>query len=136
MKDSYRTEAAKKLLAEIEEWSARTGTPETTVGHVLFRHPGFAGLIRKRLTVSRQKEAQAREFLEQYPDGYSGTLPQTHIGSTEAIRRRCMEKPRNGPVDRVAMTEQEIAIRRVDRDPCVRCGTRGDVWCKHKRGWQ
>lgn len=27
----------------------------------------------------------------------------------------------------------DIAQRRVDRDPCTYCGTRGDIGCKHRR---
>lgn len=32
-----------------------------------------------------------------------------------------------------AIPGDEIMARRVDRDPCQRCGTRGDLVCGHRR---
>jgi hypothetical protein len=123
-----RTEAAKRLLARIELWCDRTGTPESTIGHALFGAPGFVGLMRKRLTVSGDKEQSVRDFFEEYPDGFHGELP--------ALFPNGM-KPRRAAVEqmRCKLTDEEIAARRLDRDACPRCGVRADIGCKHQRAF-
>jgi hypothetical protein len=73
-----RGDDARQLLTEVEDWCGRTSTPEGTVGHALFLHPGFVGLLRKRLTLSVEKEIAVREFIYwNHPDGYRGPLPLT-----------------------------------------------------------
>lgn len=64
-----RTDAARRLLADVDAWCARTATAETKIGVILFRHAGFVGLLRKRLTVTEEKEGAVREFFEAHPDG-------------------------------------------------------------------
>lgn len=75
MNDYNRTDAATKLLADVEGWCRKTGSVETLVGRVLFRHPGFVGLLRKRLTATLEKEKIVRAFLADNPEGWNGKLP-------------------------------------------------------------
>jgi hypothetical protein len=110
-----RTDAAREVLTEIDAWCARTGTREGTIGHVLFLHPGFVGLLRKRLTISVEKEAAVRAFLRDHPHGYAGDLPPTHGNGTKPVRV--------GPSVR-GLSEVEISARRVYREACPRCGVR------------
>lgn len=132
---SNRTAEAIQLLAEIEAWSARTGTRENAIGHVLFLHPGFVGLLRLRLTVSVEKELAVRRFIyHDHPDGFRGELPITHGNGTRP--RSAGPSLSRGQVRGAAtanLTDSEIAGRRLDRDPCPRCGVRGDVGCNHSR---
>lgn len=39
--------------------------------------------------------------------------------------------PNRKPGKALPIPGDEIAARRVFRDPCVRCGVRGDIGCKH-----
>jgi hypothetical protein len=123
-----RTDAATAMLAEIEAWCARTATPEGTIGHVLFFHPGFVGLLRKRLTLSEEKEIAVRAFLyHDHPNGYRGELPKTHANGTRPVKRlskpgRCKCAP-----------DDKFLPPKVDRDPCPRCGVRHDIGCNHSR---
>jgi hypothetical protein len=117
-----RTAEAAVLLQEIVDWCARTDTPETSIGHVLFLHPGFVGLMRLRLTVSEDKEAAVRQFMADHPNGWRGDLPVTHGNGT---------KPRREKVPATRLTDEEIVSRRVDRSACPHCGVRSDVGCKH-----
>lgn len=115
MAGSNRTEVASALLAEIESWSARTGTKETVIGHALRRHPGLVALMRKRLQVSPEMEVLVRQFMEAWPKGYSGELPQTHVGYSRAAidRRRKREYTAPEPVPGFAQPAypSKIAVR-------------------------
>lgn len=89
MGERNRTGAAARLLTEIESWCVRTGTQESLIGRVLFRHPGFVPLLRKRLTVSPEKEAQVRAFLTANPDGWDGVAPKCHgFGVTRPSKKQ------------------------------------------------
>lgn len=127
---SYRTQAARTLLAEIEEYCARTNIRETVIGHALFRHPGFVGLLRLRLQLSEEKERIVRGFMGRWPNGYHGELPNSHIRFPPKSREERGPRPENVGS---RLSEAEIAARRVDRDACPRCGVRGDIGCAHYR---
>lgn len=92
MGDHNRIEAGKALLSSIEEWCRRTRTRETHVGQILFRHPGFVGLLRKRFLVTLEKEAAVLDFLAEHPGGVKRIpLPNPHLrvpkGAPAAQRR-------------------------------------------------
>jgi hypothetical protein len=131
--ETNRTDAARSLLADLKQWCMDTETPETSVGHVLFFHPGFVGLLRKRLQVTPEKEAAAREFMADNPDGWRGPLPEAAVFGSFGPAAN----PRRGRSikrQKTAIREAERAeIPRVDRDPCPRCGTRRDIGCNHSR---
>lgn len=121
-----RTEAASRLLDEIETWCARTKTRETLIGRLLFRHPGFAGLLRLRLTVTEEKEAAVRAFLECNPDGHDGDLPKCHgFGVSRPLRSAKIRLAR-GPAP--VISSPRALVR---RDPCPQCGVRGEIGCRH-----
>jgi hypothetical protein len=67
-----RLDAGRALLAEIEAWCERTGTYEGRLGQALFGAGGYVPLLRKRLTVSPEKEDAVRGFLTAFPDGIEG----------------------------------------------------------------
>lgn len=128
VRTSNRTPEATALLADIEEWCRKTGTAETAIGHKLFLHPGFVGLLRKRLTVSPEKEEAVRNFLTEHPFGWSGTLPLTHANGTRPVYRASSPRARQ----RIAEEPHLTPVQIVDRTPCPRCGIRSDVGCKHQ----
>jgi hypothetical protein len=131
-----RTTAAMSLLREIGDWCARTKTPETSIGRVLFLHPGFVGLMRKRLTLSEDKEIAVRQFIYwEYPDGWRGELPVTHANGTRPlVQAKTSYKQQQGAHEyKILLTDGELLARRVDRDPCQRCGVRHDIGCHHSR---
>lgn len=134
-----RTAEARQLLTEIEAWCARTDTREGSVGHVLFLHPGFVGLLRLRLTVSVEKEIAVREFIyATHPDGYRGVLPLTHANGTRPVKKPSADKRakiclERGALPTAKMSQEQIAARRVHRDPCQHCGARGDFDCGHSK---
>lgn len=126
-----RTAEAQALLADIEGWCARTGTPETALGHALFLHPGFVGLLRKRLTLTVDKEIAVRAFIfHDHVDGYRGPLEKTHANGSRPVQRGEMAKLTDGVPARMSSPP---AFLTVDRDPCPRCGVRGDFGCSHNR---
>lgn len=132
-----RTEAATSLLRDVEAWCASTGTAETAIGHLLFLHPGFIGLLRKRLTVTEEKESEVRAFMATHPAGWAGMLPLTHANGTRPVERASSPAARRRIVEaqrRLAAKEAADAAPRVYRDPCPRCGVRGDIGCGHSRG--
>lgn len=120
MRDYNRTDAAQRLAEDVTEWCAATATPPNSVGHVLFLHPGFVALLRKRLTVTPEKEEAVRAFMAAHPAGWRGKLPQTHLNWDKARIRR------------VERTSGALPPT-VDRDPCQRCGVRHDIGCHHTR---
>ena len=131
-----RNDAARALLGEIEAWCARTETPEGSIGHLLFLHPGFVGLLRKRLTVSEEKEETVRAFLAAHPMGWRGVLPLTHANGTRPVYRASSPAGRQRATEaatRQATKEAAEAMPRVHRDPCPRCGVRADIGCEHAR---
>jgi hypothetical protein len=130
-----RGDDARQLLTEVEDWCGRTSTPEGTVGHALFLHPGFVGLLRKRLTLSVEKEIAVREFIYwNHPDGYRGPLPLTHGNGTKPAQHSAEIRRVRGPLPGAKLSDVEIAARRVERDGCPRCGVRADVGCRHTAG--
>lgn len=130
-----RNDEARRLLTEIENWCERTDTPEGTVGHALFLHPGFVGLLRRRLTVTVEKEIAVREFIYcSHPDGYRGPLPLTHGNGTKPTHGSSEIRALRGPCPQTSLSDAQIAARRVERDSCPRCGVRADVGCRHLRG--
>lgn len=118
-----RTAEAKALLADIEAWCTKSQTAETAIGHRLFLHPGFVGLLRKRMTVSPEKEQAVREFMTEHPFGWRGELPITHANGTRPVKRPSKGRP-------LPVTSPDI--QPVHRDPCPMCGTRGDIGCRHR----
>jgi hypothetical protein len=126
-KQPARPEAATAMLKEIESYCKRTKTPEQTIGHALFRHPGFVGLLRLRLMLSVEKEAAVRQFMRAWPNGYHGDLPHMFTKAP---------KPKVHPVrhtEAAKLTDEEIRARQTNRDPCQRCGCRGDIGCGHSK---
>lgn len=108
MGEHNRLDAGRALLGEIDAWCKRTESAETLVGRVLFRHGGFVGLLRKRLTVSPEKEAAVRAFLATNPEGWDGQPPKcSGFGVTRPLRsskvRLC-----KGPV---ALTRGQTVVR-------------------------
>lgn len=108
-----RTAEAEALLAHIVAWCTRTGAPETQVGSILFRHPGFVGLLRKRLIVTADTERKVMEFLALHPDGYTSpplsmknafsSLPPMHI------LQGCNQNHRELPFEQMVRIREEIS---------------------------
>jgi hypothetical protein len=107
--------AGKALLADIDAWTLRTGTPEGKIGGVLFRHPGFVGLLRKRLIVTPESEKAVRDFLAQYPMGASHVeAPNPH-----------MKTPKLSP-----QLAQRRLVASVGRG-CPKCGATDGRRCRY-----
>lgn len=137
MIEKNRTQDATVLLAEIEAWCARTATPETSVGHKLFLHPGFVGLLRLRLTLTEEKEAIVRTFMNDHPDGWHGILPTTHANGTQPVGRASSPSRRKAEGEKQKQHKASGEVRTVSGirsagEPCWRCDVRADVGCKHR----
>lgn len=59
----------------------------------------------------------------------------------EEVRSACERRHAARMLSSIGLAELEIAQRPrpggpvlVNRDPCPRCGTRGDIGCKHRQG--
>lgn len=74
--------------------------------------------------------------------GTAGMLPSPHWRVRRGQRLQTHERPRHGEVGpaqrrsgepRPKLTAAEIRARVVSRDPCPRCGVRGDIGCPHRR---
>lgn len=63
-----RTDAGAELLGQIEGWSGDERWIESQLGNLLFRHPGYVPLLRKRLTVTIEKERLVKGFMAAFPD--------------------------------------------------------------------
>lgn len=100
--------AAAALLGDIAIYCARVGIKETLLGRLIFRHGGFVGMVRKRMTVSPEAEAKVRQFMTDHPDGVEALpVPAQNLKprlSTREAQRRLAEAC--GP------------------DPCPACGHR------------
>lgn len=149
MTEYNRTAAAQALLDEVESYCLRTATPEGSIGHALFLHPGFVGLLRKRLTVSVEKEIAVRAFIyNDHPEGYRGPLPKTHSNGTQPVATRASSPAARRKEDEELMSQprpiSEAPRRGLIRNanvggtmqdssaPCFYCGVRADVGCKHR----
>jgi hypothetical protein len=106
--------AGRALLVDIDAWTLRTGTPETKIGAVLFRHPGFVGLLRKRLIVTPESEKAVRDFLAQYPMGAS------HVAAPSMF----LKIPKPSP----ALAQRRLLA---SVDPCSMCGDTGTTACSY-----
>lgn len=71
-----RTEAGAALLAEIERWSCRDRQSQSALGAILFRHPGYVPLLRKRLTVTIEREAMVRDYMAAFGPGQLSCEPE------------------------------------------------------------
>jgi hypothetical protein len=83
----HRTDAALGLLNDVERYCARTRTPEQSIGHVLFRHPGFVGLLRLRLQLTEEKEAASSRICSLNGRGGMG-VTLASLASVRMISRR------------------------------------------------
>lgn len=63
-----RIEQGRELLGQVEGWSGDRRWIESRLGDLLFRHPGYVPLLRKRLTVTPRSEAVVKAFIEAFPD--------------------------------------------------------------------
>jgi hypothetical protein len=107
--------AGRALLADIDAWCLRTGTPEGKIGGILFRHPGFVGLLRKRLIVTVESERAVRDFLAAYPMGAN------HIDAPNPH----MKFPKPSP-----QTAQRRLLASVGPG-CPKCGASGRIRCAY-----
>lgn len=74
------------LLARIEAYCAATGTKETVIGRLLFRHDGFVALLRLRGTLSGGKRIAVEQLLAEHPRGLEGVeLPDQRL--KEPVRK-------------------------------------------------
>lgn len=111
--DRNRTAEARALLADIDAWCARTDTEAGHIGAILFRHPGFVGLLRKRLQVTCEKEAMVRDLLTSNPEGASHLpAPSPHVHPKRGAK---LAQRRLGAAGRAA--------------PCQKCG--GSAVCAY-----
>lgn len=72
------------LLQAIELYCAATGTAETLIGAVLFRHPGFVGLLRRRGTATAEKARAVERLFAAHPHGVPADLPSSEKAVPEA----------------------------------------------------
>jgi hypothetical protein len=111
--DRNRTEAASALLADVDEWCAATKTNQSRVGSILFRHPGFVALLRKRLQVTQEKEGQVRDLIAANPDGVTDIPDQDpHVHPKLAPR-----------------LSQKLLLEAVRSAACQKCG--GSCACSY-----
>lgn len=121
---------AAALLAEIDAYCERTGTPVGRVGTIAFNHAGFVPLLRKRGWLRDESAAVISQLLANYPDG----IPEAELhrrtlldSLSPRVRRRAREA--------LAASAEKAAAEaapRVHRDPCARCGVRADIGCGHR----
>lgn len=122
---------ARELLAEIDSWCARTGTDPKDFSCLAIGYPGFVGLLRKRHSARARSALLARELIARFPDG----VPDSERALVEAenagrlLAARQAWPTRNGTPPAPAPTP---APPEVPRDPCWRCGVRGEVGCAHR----
>jgi len=71
--------------------------------------------------------------------GTAGSLPARHWRENNGqtlvthLRGEAPEPERYAAAKSVrSMSDAEISARAVNRDPCIMCGVRGDIGCKHK----
>lgn len=118
--------SAAELLAEVDSYCERTGTPPGLVGKVAFNHPGFVPLLRKRGTLRAQAAAEVRAVLDRYPDGIGSDVAfhrsheDAQVAAREAeaaCRRRAAHDPgafdrRDGVLERVTGAELLAEVER------------------------
>jgi hypothetical protein len=123
--------SAAELLAKIMAYCERTGTPPGYVGKLAFNHPGFVGMLRKRGVSTPASEAAIEEVLALYPDG----IPEAELDRRKLMASRSPNQRAQiqAALQRSAAKAALEARPRVYRDPCPRCGARGDIDCGHSR---
>lgn len=122
--------AAAELLAEIDAYCERTGTPAARVGKLAFNHFGFVALLRKRGWLTDESAAVIRQLIATYPDGIAETeLHQRTL--LECMSPRARRRAREALAASVEKDAADAAPR-VHRDPCPRCAVRADIGCKHR----
>ena len=107
---------------DLQLYIDRTETPVTTLSRHLFHDPTYLWrVIRNHQVVSPEKEDQLRRFMSDNPEG----LTRTRKGMTTRYNTSAghKESARQRPLD---------AGMREYTDPCIYCGVRGDVGCKHR----
>lgn len=114
--DLLTADEAKALLAEMERWIRRTGTNYFRLTTAARVPPNTRSMIRQGKRRPTVKIAiRIRAAMSDNPRGIDRDR---HL----ANRLAPSSEPRRVPAP--------IA----DRSPCPRCGTRGDIGCKHQPG--
>ncbi len=103
------------LLAQIEAYCFRTGTRETDVGAILFRHGGFVGLLRLRGSLTPEKRAAVEHLLAEHPDGLDDLpIPKQHLRrpTPENFRRKSAVEVATDLANRKNLADAAKAARR------------------------
>lgn len=131
-----------QLLADIDAWCQGNAIRPNEFGRMACDFGGFVGLMRRRCSARTRMAALARALMAAYPDGVRAEerelIRKTAFNMLFELRvpdpnRRL--RPTNVAARHTSGATASFTGRdqpRVDRDPCPRCGTRGDVGCQHK----
>ena len=132
---------ARELLAQIDAWCARHRIPDNVFGALACDFGGFVGLLRKRLSARMRMATLARYLIASRPDG-------VRVSEFDDMRRAAHDllfqfrvpdpKRRLRPIAAPSAPSSAGVVTHftlppvVDRDPCPRCGVRGDIGCEHQ----
>lgn len=111
-----------ELLAKIDAYCSRTGTPETFIGRLLFRHDGFVALLRLRGMLTMGKRIAVEQLMAEYPGGLHGVeLPPQRLEVPKAKRGRVIKSAGQSdhqiPADELDSRRRQAETARETREP-------------------
>ena len=109
MSEPIYASSPKTLIAFLNDWLHRTRSSTATFGRKALGDPNLVREILEGRQIRPSTEAKLRAFVAAHPDG---------VGVGNPIRRSYAKI-------------REDAPEPVTRDPCPRCGVRGDIGCSH-----
>ena len=108
------------LLAEIERFLSRTGSPAAQVGRKAVGDPGAVAGLRAGRTARPATAAKWRKWMADNPQG----VPAIH--STHRARKTRAEYREEN------YQQPYPEGKEPNREPCTRCGIRGELGCAHR----
>ena len=121
------------LLSIIDAYIEKHGITSSAFGSFAMGDPGFYRKVSIGHNFKTTTLETCRQWLADNPDG--GKIPKARVAEIRQPRKRVAECYK-APVSGISRQPERIdldALCRVDRDPCVYCGVRGDFGCAHNQ---
>lgn len=107
------------LLQDLEAYITRTDSSPSQLGRKAVGDPGAIAGMRTGRTVKAATEAKWRAFMAANPEGVKRKNKYTQGATGKIGVNERMQTPHPEGME-------------PNREPCTRCGVRGDLGCKHR----
>lgn len=120
------------LLAEVEQYLARTKTPPAVFGRRVAKDPRLVFDLRNGRQPRQSSQDRVRLSMKQNPDGWPSEVEPRQLVKARPNVIMVASDPDSEGGDEAYQQPYEDG-RNPHFDPCPMCGLRGDLGCRHRQ---